>query len=268
MEGFLQLEKGDIDNLEGKVIVYSRILSDTSISEENFLGVYASSNPVDFKEKFGEGVEEEVSRHINQIKSKFLEEEISDKCIFLAAPIPISPADLKLALEDVVYAGEFPEVEHCKMVILSSVQIYMANYEKQRRLKGGFLGANEIKSPKSLDKSLESDNLESQETYFDIEPEKKSSYIQENYIAPVMHAIENEDISGAKTIVGDFVRFSTKSPLIDDAYGIAAVLNAKAFIKEDRLLHFYFEKILAIVSERFEEAAKIRDQINTIKQRK
>jgi hypothetical protein len=263
MEAFLQLEKGDIDNLEGKVIVYSKLLSDTPISDEDFLGVYASSNPVDFKEKFGESVEEEISKHINKIKSEFLEEEISDKNIFLAAPIPISPTDLKLASEDVVYVGEFPEVEQCQMVIMSSVQIYMANYDRQRLLKGGFSGVNESKSSESLDKGLE--NLE---TYFDIEPERKSGYIQEHYISPVMHAIENNDMPEAKTIAKDFVRFSTKSPLIDDAYGIAAVLNAKEFIKEDRLLQFYFEKILAIVSERFREAAKIRDKINTIKQGK
>jgi hypothetical protein len=259
MKAFLQLEKGDINNLEGKVIIYSRLLSKPSDSEESFLGLYASCNPVDFKEKFGEGVEETVIEQIEEIKSMYPKEEIGDNHIFLASPIEINKSELRLAQEDVVYAGEFLNFEQCKIILMNSVEIYMVNYDKQRVIKGGLNGINESKNP-GLDSMLQ--NLE---TYLDIESEKKQGYIQDNYIAPVMHSIEIQDFCAAKLLAQDFVRFSKKSPLIDDAYGIAAVLNSNEFSKRNILLQFYFEKVLAIVSERFEDAAKIRDKIKSFK---
>ena len=81
-----------------------------------------------------------------------------------------------------------------------------------------------------------------------------------------MHALEDGNTEDAMRVGHDLIRFcGPKGPLIDDAYSLAAVVRSHPNKASIPLLYKYFEKIFAISDERFKDAARLRDQIKTMR---
>ena len=254
--GFLQLENGDINNLQGKAIIYSKY-HNSEDPIENILSVYYSANPVEFAEKFGfpeEKLEEMLKDKDDEFEERFGKKSSIDIPLY-AAQMDFSIEDIKIAQEDVLYAGEFGSKVKSQLAITGAVITYVVNYSKQRTQKSGL---------EDLDKENGTE-IKIEKTYNDIENGQRTDYIQKNYISPLMHSMEDGNFDNAKNIARDFLRFCGKDgPLTDDAYCLASIIHTKKKSKT-QLLYVYFEKMLAITSERYKDAAKLRDKIKQMR---
>ena len=268
---FIEFEKGNINNLEGRVLAYAKTNDPQIPSEKLMLGFYGFANPVDFKEKFGEDVLEEYLNEVDKVIGKKSNIPNDFQIPFYTTAVPVSKGDIKLASEDVMNLGEFNDETNLAIALTSSIGIYMANYLKQKMSKAGM-------QKQGKQKPGEEDTKE-KISYLNISEDQRTFYIQKNHISPIMHSLETGENNLAIMKAQEFVRFCRKSPLVDDAYAIVSVLNNplknqnnkqnySRLLKKDmpnqELMRLYFEKILAIVNERYSDAAIIRDKIKDI----
>jgi hypothetical protein len=267
---FIELKKGDINNLEGKVLAYAKIMDTPEEFSDTVIALYSTTNPVDFKERFSdipledlddlEKIVGETRVNENNEKKDFNDFGDEHKKVYslFCAIFPTTLEEMKIAQEDVLDLGEFDCPAQFKFAAMGAVQLYIANYDRQRRQKAGMSDNQKNEENKGYE---EKENLA---TYSSIDTDM-TKYLQLNYIAPIMFEIETDNMTGAKKRAEDFLRFCDESPLLDDAYSMVAVLNSNKSQKRTNLLYAYFNKILAIVSERYIDAAKIRDEIKEMK---
>ncbi len=258
MPPFLDLENGDAAELEGRVIVYARCVneSDSDPDSDLIAAMFFTTQPADFTEKFGvpEGGLEDLAQRAAEAGASHPDASSGVVPVY-AAPLELEFADIQIAPDDVVFAGRFSAMQTCRTAMQLAAHLYMLHYNDQLVSRSG-LAVQSADTPAS----------EPQVTYRTMPSGELSKHLQSHYIAPIMHALEDNNTTAAGEIAQDFIRFcGPKGPLTDDSYAVAAVVQSPPGETRTPLLYKYFEKILAITSERFEDAARIRDQIKTLK---
>lgn len=134
--------------------------------------------------------------------------------------------------DDVVYAGRYTNVEDCVAANHMAANLYMLHYKSQ--LSTGVL----------------------------IGEQSYQLQLQARFLAPLLEALDQGDAKLASQVAQGLTRFCGEGgPLSSDAKAIAMILTGPVDGGVVRLIRRYVDKMLAIVSERFEEAAKIRDEI-------
>jgi len=262
MTWLLQLERGDLDELEGRVIIYSMYDQPESDAEqegaEEVIAMFFSTHPADFADKLGmpEGGLAEMAEKEAQQRAEHEAGSLGVAPLY-GAPIQLEASDIKIASEDVVFSGRFSDVKKCRTSVQIAAQLYVLRYSEQLLVRSG-MGSGP---------GAEASGTE-QANYGDIPSEEMRDHLQARYIAPIMHALEDDNCGEAIGVAQDFVRFcGDHGPLTDDAYALAAAVRAAPGTHTTPLIHAYCEKLLAVVDERFEEAARLRDQIRTMRTR-
>ncbi|MDD5192766.1 MAG: hypothetical protein PHH54_00955 [Candidatus Nanoarchaeia archaeon] len=300
---FLSLEKGDKDNLEGRVIVYTQPkIGDNEIKEMDMMkdvlaehpdllskidpsidpdflkhinqdmlkdmlkdidpnmivAMYATSNITDLKEKFSSNMPSDLESRINkEIKENYAKLPKGQKIEnYFCGMFFTSLDDIKNSKEDIINLGQGLSPKNFHMASIGAVQFYMAQYNQQREAKANYSKAKQT-----------SEKITPMVTYNDMQSDQRITHIQSDYIAPLMLEFERNNLEQAKQISQNFIRYSEGSPLEDDSYAIAAVLNfdkPELIEYKSPLLSNYFSKIIAITQEKYKEAAQYRDAIRDI----
>jgi hypothetical protein len=140
-----------------------------------------------------------------------------------------------------------------------AAQLYVLRYSEQLLARSGMI--EPVKSPQREQQQ------EPPSTYQNISRDEMGEYLQATFIAPIMLSLEEDGQEKAVDIVRDFIRFcGPRGPLTDDAYALAAAVRAFPSTQRVPILYKYFEKILAVANERFEDAARLRDEIRLLEQ--
>lgn len=126
MSDLIKFVKGNINGLEGKAILYSKLKTKKG---HQLLGIYLTLNPMDIVEKFNEPLEfaEKVEKTIKKYKN----------CTH-AFIVPIfieSEGDLMLGEEDVIFAGIYSCPKRCQEAIKSSFNLYLLRVMEQKELR-------------------------------------------------------------------------------------------------------------------------------------
>jgi len=231
---------------------------DASPANERTIAIYFTTHPADFTERFGvpEGGMDDLARTASGAPPSRPDDDANVLPIYAAA-VELTLADIKIATDDVVCAGRFHSVERCRAVVQLAAQMYMVRYSEQLVARSG-LSAEDEDAPEDTTRTAA-------QTYQQVPEAQISDHLQTHYIAPIMHALEDADQNEARRIAQDFLRFCGRSgPLTADAYALAAVVQSSGADHKATLLYKYFEKILAVTAERFEDAARLRDEIEAL----
>jgi hypothetical protein len=253
---FITLQKGDINNLEGKEMAYAKI---SNKQDENIIARYVCANPLDFIDKFGE---EEFNLVKNNIEKYIYQQKMCGKDIqnnnfpFYNAEIKVSEEDIKIASEDVLYVGELNNDEQCQITLMGATIIYANYYLKQKKSKSGIL--EEIFQ---YPISTKSNKEEIKEVYIDIDSNVITEYLQWNFLDPIMNNLKKENCKERNEIAKDFVRFFKESPFFEDAFVVANILNENP---NKEIISLYFEKIIAMATKRYGDAEHHMKRINEI----
>lgn len=271
MAALLELENGDLENLQGRVIIYARCLNDVgavgsgTASPGEVVAMFFTTDPADFTEKFGvpEGGLDDLARRAEEVRARNPDAPVGVVPIY-GAPVDLEPLDIPLAAEDIVYAGNFTDNERCQTAVQIAAHLYMMHYSEQLVAESGVPSSHvEAAEVRALDPVAAA---EPEKSYRDVPESEMSAYLQMRYIAPIMHAIEDDDRAAATATAESLIRFCGPSgPLTADAYALAAAVQSRPHEMRTALLYSYFEKILAIASQRFEDAARLRDEIKALR---
>lgn len=267
MSGLMDLAKGDADDLEGRVIIHGRVVElDASGDrrpddfEGTTMALFCTTRPADFAEKFGApagGLEELARKQAEAAK----EADAAGVLPMYGAPIDLDETDLTITPEDVIDVGVFTDQERCKAAIQLAAHMYLLRYSEQLQVRSGMPGVAAQYSAQA-DAETADEELEPPSTYDRVPRESMSDHLQAHYIGPIMHAIEDDNRVAALRLAHDLVRFcGPRGPLTDDAYALAAEVRAAPQRLDTKLVFKYFEKMLAVSDERFEDAARLRDDI-------
>ena len=189
-----------MDNLEGKVLVFSRLESQTG--ENHILALYAATNPLDFVEKVGaprdaaKSLEEEAKRSVEKAKERIddeLKNRFGPEMKIRSAVLPVyitdipiaSEGDLYLGDEDVVDAGVFSNPGACFEAMTMSVKFYMNKHEDNVEKKHGLTGEKD-KADKKREAKPECERGEQERTYKNIDRSEFRRYVTETFVAPIL----------------------------------------------------------------------------------
>jgi len=237
----MELIKGDGDNLEGRVIIYSKLsmASDDMASKYNkmfrdgqIFYIYASTDAAEFSQRTGidmmlfEKVQRCMSIHDEEIKPM----------TFIYNGITDSEDELLAGTEDIIFVGEYTTPSSCMIAAEDAFEFYMVNFEEQWHEGQRLL------------------------SYKDLAGTTIEKHIRSYFISPYARANGAEK----KGIEQALLEFSKGSGFFDDVKALCRVLESKDK-NRDYLTDAYLEKITAIHNENYEHAARIRDKISALK---
>jgi len=277
----MELTKGDWDNLEGKVTVYSKLRYPPEIRKRNkgvikgarekgyplkegpreelIFAIYITPDSADFIEKtdLPEDVSRELIEKANydvEFMNKSSQSKGEETIPFYGSSISVeSEIELLLSQGDVLFTGEHPLPDMCMQANEEGIMLYSQRLAKQ-------LADEKAHVPKKETEEI---------TYEDIEPSDTRDYFLKNYIFPMLDAAGGRGEKDLRSLQEDFLRFlkfSTDSILRNAAEELCEFIEHSGGNQDtDGLVDAYVNKIIAIREERYEEAAKIRDDIKRLK---
>lgn len=269
----IELTKGNEKDLEGKVIVYAKLKTKDGndlrvlqkegdneypviIEDGHIFALYLATNPTDFKERTGASTTffEEMSKKIEAMKeiAKNIGKEPKITPVY-AAPIPIaSEVDLKLGSEDVLFVGEYSNPERCMQAVNKGSDIYLIKFNDQLERKHELNG---------FQKEVEQEP--SKPTYKDEEFKGTAlrDYILPTFIAPMVTAQMRGDHKEFIKVKKEFIMFSAKAPFFTDVLDLCHAISESKKTINTEVTDTYLAKIIALHTEDYGAAAKIRDKI-------
>jgi|WetSurMetagenome_2_1015567.scaffolds.fasta_scaffold79058_2 hypothetical protein len=252
----IKLVRGTANNLEGKVIAFSRCNNaEEGITE--LKAIYASVKPEDYFEKFGSNSEEqdemrkkkdEFCKRIDEISKKLGVDMRLNLTLAHIGEIPVSvEADIFLGNEDIIDAGTFSKKESCYAAMKAAIDLYLTKF-------------NDGPS-KNKEKNETMIKEEKETTYRDIARESLNNYLAGKFIGPIIDACMERNIQRVSELEKEFLKFSAGAPFATDVIDIMRIIREKQEKIDLGLITDYFLKISAINLEKYEIAAEIRDRI-------
>ncbi|MFA7707665.1 MAG: hypothetical protein WCX73_01835 [Candidatus Pacearchaeota archaeon] len=262
---FLNLERGDKNNLEGKVIIYARprlgpkelkkfgelkkdLIDHPEIIEEILPGIDPSIIP-DLLNEINENklqnynqniiVAMYATSNITDIKEKFPESISGDLEDVITQEIKEKEAHLPKG-EKIknyyagIYFTSLDDIKNSKEDVINLDTEFNQDYFRIASMglvqfyMAHYNQQRETKADYSKSKqSKEQTNgkITPIITYENMQSGERINHMQSKYISPIMLELERNNIEQAKQISQDFIRYSENSALEDDSYAIAAVLN-------------------------------------------
>jgi len=253
----IELLKGNVDNLQGNVIVFSRLEAN---EEEKIVAFYMSTNPLDFLERFALPREalEEMERQTETLQKKFEQVKSEMNAPFAeakilktyCAPMDIeNEADLYLGEEDVLYMGKYSSLGLCLSAAQVGVQCYLLRHE------------DNLIRQHHLEEKLE----EKKPTYKDVDKDSLEQHLLREYVVPLIDSYTYRRQEDAKNLTRDLIRFSSRAPFASDVLALLKTITGNREKPDMDLVEVYLKKIAAINKEDYETAARVRDQINSMK---
>ena len=225
-----QLIRGNSRNLEGRVIVYSQYKHKEQRNNSH-TSMYVFTNSLDFIEKVG------YADGLKRIPA----EELAEMIVFFnchASP-PIPMLELVLGQEDVVHAGKFA-TESCGVRAVHS-----AFCEYLGRFRDQWLAKNLTK-------------------YKNLAPETFKDQV-DNFCTNMLDSRLHDNWKTFLTCKKYFLKFTAGAPFIRDVIDLCELFRRETL--DFTLVHHYKQKICAVHSERYEQAARAEERINKINQK-
>jgi len=251
---------GDWDNLEGRVFIWSRALNE---KENPIRAVLFTNDPFDV---IGGDFEGDPKANANELERVMKE---NARAMMQRQGIPDVPIwvlyvkDITLSSEDEIpdirerlHVDDLSSIGACKLANSGAMAIYQSRYMEQ--LVKHLVVAHKI--------SPEDDfNL----TYTDFMEDGRRKpiidYVVTDYINPMKESLRDGDRERYNSIKWRFHQFAKGSLLINDVIEVCGVLEKNPTNPKEELLLRYVNKMNAIHLERYEDAAKLRDQIREMK---
>lgn len=238
----LKLERGDEDNLVGKVVVYSTLEFPSKLYKLKNITylLYASNDKDDFFEKTtiskkqAEKLEKECKKQDKEDFPMFFvfNEQFADKVSF------------SLADEDLINAGTYFLGELCGRAINAELSLYQIEYYNQQ-----------------ISKSKEN-KFKNEKTYGDVK-ENVGAYLLEKYIGPMISAKEKRNHEKFNELKLSLMRFGIKTEIAPEISKAIKMLE-QARRKNYSLVWPHIKMISAIQKEDYRTAAEIRDQLKIV----
>ncbi len=270
----IELIKGNSEDLEGKVIAYTKFIGNPKdyacpqhkefLEEHNeghILALYACTDVTDLLKKVGM----DNNEHSKLIKNK-LEKSINSKLkkiqkeeprrilpIYSTLLLDFSEDDIISSDEDVIYVGKWQNPNTCTKFCYHAVNLYVEIFEEQRKEK---LRINNDILP----------NKKAQEETYEQVKSNAGEYIRKAYVVKMMDSQRSQNKKEFFQLQHDFLAFSYQTPIAYDVQSLCILLQKNdGTAKDAPLITAYLDKISAISTENYEEAAKLRDKISTLK---
>lgn len=283
------LVKGDINKLKGNVVSYTKFDGDIKslippparefidkiIPEEEIeemkkaikpCAFFGTSNESDFVDKMGPIVDcsKDLIQKIKETQKEMKkhEGERVKMGAFYMAKLPNMPEEEILRHKgDIVYAGTFAHPEICvhgAMIGLSYYQIKLAD----KMISNIESGKGEIKKEHELEIRL---NV----TCKDIPKNEFQEFVYKNYVIKMMDAKRNNRRDEYKTIQEQFISFGKDTHFQNDILDLCRLITSNGNeMKDSPLIDATIKKIDAINKEDFLAAAKYRDEVNLLRERR
>jgi len=269
----IELTKGDPDNLEGKVTIYSKFSGDirdfappklkNAILNpfDQIFSLYTTTDILDFIEKecLPSELAKEIKRKIEaETKHLFEKRHFSEKiiCFYSHPGIQENEQEVICSPHDVLYAGKWKSLLNCIISLNHASELYMNRFTEQ---KINNLGINH--SQNQAEKDLQEKK---------IDKDRIGEYIMKRYIGSMMDANRRGEFEEFNRLqsgliqIGRIPEFKTCS---HDLFKLCSALKASPGRNADiTLITAYVNKIQAISLERYEEAAKLRDKIKYLQE--
>jgi hypothetical protein len=255
-----ELIKGDWENLEGRVVSYSKLSDKTLVKNfgVSLFPMYASADIMDFAEKMGFSEEGRgVIQRINELKEKSIAElnkngiKINFMPIY-AAPLPFEDEkEIIVGNHDVIFAGEWGRIENCVDSIEIGVKIYSMKHAEQVMKKHG-LGDRKPRTAKS-------------ESYSAYSGKSLKNTLLNDYVTPILDARNNKDSERVNLLGLRMAHFIEGASFAVDGLELMALAKSASNNRDYLLIECYLNKIDAIHLEKYEDAAKYRDAIMVAK---
>lgn len=239
----LKLLKGNPENLEGKVLVYCDNLA-SHCEHDRYPAVLAAMSLLDIIPDFGVEVSDDVKQYLKDAEER-MESAIEQGANILVpvclAPVLVSsPQDALTSSADVAYAGIVAHKMLAPQLLDAAAQLYMVNYDAQ--LHGRL---------KTAAKPSTQDDFRK----YDGNGVKSRLY---SYIGRLLDF--SADPLRKDQVIADIKAFNTGAPWFGDIVNLIGVAQTNIATKQP-LIEAYVEKIAAIRDERFEDAARCKNQI-------
>lgn len=237
----LDLTKGDKNNLEGKVEVYAKI--DTPEGEK-ILSAFATIDALAFIEELGLSSEEgkDITEKMEEMKQNLPSEAEYSIPVFTTPPRVLEEVDIMVKNCDAVYVGKFLQPAACTKSIFLTTELYVIKYHNQMLQKAG--AVSEKIKPEINHSNVQTNIRE---------------YLLRNYVIPMLDSNRHGESREFSQTASNFVSFSQGSKFERDVLELCALMRTKN--PDLELIDLYLNKIEAIRDEKYETAAKIRDQI-------
>ncbi len=251
-----KFKKGNPENLEGKVLIYTSVICPHS-EELIFPALYTSSSPLDvilFQTKqmgMPDSIAEELTKEItNQLK-----EEKNSNSIFKTISTPTNLDDIEdfsLIDGDVIEGAKLNNLRLVTSFLTSLSNSYMTLYLSQLESKVGI--------EESLNEILKKSNFK--ESYKNYKPDQLKEKLY-SLTGLLIDSVRDKHKPRQDKLIGEIISITKDSFFYKDAINLISV--AKGSDKNKiALSEMYIAKIAAIHSEDYETAEKMKKNIENI----
>jgi len=253
-----EFKKGDQNNLEGKVLVYVHNLKPhcENCSIYEYPGIYAATNKSDLLEY--KNIDKEAIEMVDEAWKRAQEmlKEL-EKYKIRIVPMIFAPARFK-SLEDInkinngdiIFGGEINGLDFAIFSLYGLSTAYLANYMSQ------------LESKAKINKT----NFEDDKTFTDNYKNYKEKDLKLRLYAmtsELLHAIDSKENILEMIAVSNLRKFTQGADFSPDVINLIGVAQTNEHEKLN-IISAYVDKIGAIYSERYEEAAEINKKIKIL----
>lgn len=258
----IKLTKGNEANLEGKVMIYSKLtdsfLNDRLKKPSILVSSYFTTYIEDFieKSKAPREVMDCTEKHIKEMKEsakKELGKEPRILPVYSFFPVFYSEDELKQSKSDIIYTGSFANPMTNMESIDLGAKIYFIKFEEQVAKN---LNLNNIlNNLKKTDANLFN--------YSNFKGKKIKEHIRDRYIVPMIDAKGFGNVCEFDKLRLNFIGFIAGSNYTREALDLCTLIDkASKTTLGLELIENYMNKIEAIHSENYESAKKLQDKID------
>jgi hypothetical protein len=245
---FMRLVRGNFNKLGGGVISFSRMRDKELIKTgaPRVIAAYATNNLEKYIERVADSKEgadyiRAMARDINiQVKERCGERGMTK--IYSSRLTLNDETKLYEGKEDIIYAGEYSNPFCCLKSVNFGTQLYFFRYDEQNL------------NPARAKSGVEAIKMT---------PLKEE--ILKNFIFPLINSYKHNDLASARTIRESVIETYGNSSMANPLVDILRILDKQKTKPDMKIIHLDLDEAQAINDERFEEAAKIRDEIRKIR---
>ena len=245
---FIRLIRGNPNKLEGRVISFSRMKDKELIraGAPGIFAIFATNNIETYIKKVTKNKEEAdylrgVKRKIDeQIRRKWEGESLNG--IYSSQMIINKESEIYTGEEDVVHNGDYFNPFYCTRSVNFGTNLYFSIHDEQNM--------NLMKKGQEYTR-----------------PERSTlkEEILRNFIFPLIDSYKHNDIASARTIKESMMQAYGGSSMANPLIDILKIVDQQRINPNMKAINLNLDEAQAIRDERFEDAARIRDEIKRLK---
>jgi len=244
---FARIIRRDPNKLEGSVISFSR-MKDKELVGAGVPRIFAAYATINLEKYIARVADSrEVAEYIRNM-AKDIGQQVKEKCgersmtrIYSSQLTLNDETKLYRGKEDIVLVGEYSNPFCCTESVNFGIQLYFFKYDEQ--------------NPNSSKIRLENKTS-------GMSPLKAE--LLRNFIFPLIDSYKHNDPTSAKTIGENLIQTYGNSSIANPLMDILKIVNQQKIKPNMQAIHLNLDEAQAINDERFEDAARIRDEIKRL----